>query len=95
MVSLLRLLSMIAFLSDNFRYSVFNNGSNVKILIEDPATFKNVEIAYVFIMGFLSYLIYSHDFSCISSNITLYGYIYGEWIYEQLDRKHFPKRCDL
>jgi hypothetical protein len=73
---------MMTFLSDNFRYSVFKNASNI-------------EIAYAFTMGFLSYLIYSHDFSRISSNITLYTWIDDQCICEQLDRRHFPKRCDL
>jgi hypothetical protein len=96
MVSLLRLLNMMTFLSDNFRYSVFKNGSNVTIIIDDPLTFDHVEIAYVFTMGFLSY------FSRISSNITLrmhtggkHMHIGGEWTYEKLGRKHFPVYCDL
>jgi hypothetical protein len=95
MVSLLRLLNIMAFLSDNFRYSVFKNGSNVTISIDDTFTFIYVEIAYVFTMKFLSYFIYSHDFSRISSNITLHRYIHGEWKYEKLGREHFPEYCDL
>jgi hypothetical protein len=87
---------MMTFLSDNFRYSVFKNKSNnVDISIEDPSTFSHVGIAYVFIMGFLYYLIYSHDFSRISSNITLHAYIGGKWTSERLGRKHFPEHCDL
>jgi hypothetical protein len=86
---------MMTFLFDNFRYSVFKNGSNVKIFMRYSSTFKSVEIAYVFTMKFLSHLIYSHDFSRISSNITLDTWIGDKWNSQQLGRKHFPKRCDL
>jgi hypothetical protein len=106
MVSLLRLLNMMPFLSYNFRYSVFKKGSNVEIFIDalptflnldidDPFTFENVVIAYVFTMRLLSYLIYSYDFSCISKNITLCTRIGNKLIHEQLGRKHFPEYCDL
>jgi hypothetical protein len=94
MVSLLRLFNTMAFLSDNFRYSVFKNGSNVEIFIKNSSTFENVGIAYVFAMGFLSYLIYSHDFSCISSNITLDTWIGNKWNSQQLGRKHFPNAAN-
>jgi hypothetical protein len=94
MVSLLRLLNIMAFLSDNFRYSVFKKESNVEIFMKS-SIFSHVEIAYVFTIGLLSYLIYSHDFSRISSNITFHMYTCGKWTYEKLDRKHFPEYCDL
>jgi hypothetical protein len=50
---------------------------------------------YVFTMAFISYPIYSHNFSCISSNIALHKLTKDGTIVKTLGPEDFPNRVKL
>jgi hypothetical protein len=56
---------------------------------EERFIFEEAKEVYVFMMALISYPIYSHDFSLISSNITLYKDIQHDRIVKKLNQGDF------
>jgi hypothetical protein len=63
--------------------------------IFNMSIFEEAKEVYVFTMTFVSYPIYSHDFSRISSNITLHKLIKDSTIVKTLSPEDFPNRVKL
>jgi hypothetical protein len=79
-------------LSYDVRYSVFKSGSNVT-LNADFSTLERIIRVYVLMMIFISYSMYSHDFSYISSNIIFCTFdSCGRMVRRELRLEYFPNR---
>jgi hypothetical protein len=75
----------------SYDFSTFLLMENSCANIFGYSIFQSVKRPYVFTIVFLSYPMYSHDFSCFSPDIMFYRtakYIFAE---EELNSKHFPK----
>jgi hypothetical protein len=83
---------MVVFLSYNFSTLLLMENSRAKIS-GCSSMFKSVQTPYVFTIVFLSYPMYSHDFSCFSLNIIFYRLENHIWVEEELGSRHFPRRC--
>jgi hypothetical protein len=62
---------MVVFLSYDLSTFIFMEYSCAKIYAR-PSMLKSVKRPYVFTIVFLSYSMYSHDFSCFSPGIRVY-----------------------
>jgi hypothetical protein len=68
-------------LMENSRATIFGKSSMFEYLIAP----------YVFTIIFLSYPMYSHDFSCFSPNIIFCRLVDHIWVEEELGSVHFPR----
>jgi hypothetical protein len=81
---------MVVFLSYDFSTFLLMENSCAKIF-GYSSIFKSLQVPYVFTIVFLSYPMYSHDFSTFSPNIIFYRLSDHIWVKEELGPVHFPK----
>jgi hypothetical protein len=72
----------------DFSYLVSKDTSYIYML-KEIFIFEEAKQVYVFTMAFISYPIFSHDFSLISSDITLHKNIQHDRIVKKLTKGDF------